>query len=197
MTRIGGVALDALPKACHLCELGVKPEDVRHVELLCQRHGNALYRLHLGKRSLVLKWFGDPAHSSEIPSYALLKEYGVPTLPVYGHTDNAILLEDLATSPMWRLAEQADVEREETGVAVAQWYLSLHAAGRKLLSDPDRVPSFLKREMDILDAAAILEIGEKLGCSTNPVWVLTADNIERLKRAVQSLPETLNYNDFY
>jgi hypothetical protein len=95
------------------------------------------------------------------------------------------------------LAEEADVERPETGAAVARWYLALHSAGRKLLADSARVPGFLHREVDALSAETIIETGGRLELADNPVWRLAADHIESIKQAMRSLPETLNYSDFH
>jgi len=162
-----------------------------------QKHGNRLYRVKCGQRSFVLKWFGRPAQAPEVRSYALLQRIGVPALPVYAQTENALLLEDLAVSSTWRLAEEVDVERPETGTAVANWYLTLHARGEGLLAGSARTPGFLRREADELDSNSILETGKKLGLAHNPVWKLAAGHIQSLKDAMRSLPETLNYNDFH
>lgn len=162
-----------------------------------QKHGNRLYRVKCGQRSFVLKWFGRPAQATEVRSYALLQRIGVPTLPVYAQTENALLLEDLAVSSNWRLAEEVDVARPETGTAVANWYLTLHARGEGLLPGSARSPGFLRREADELDSNSILETGKKLGLAHNPVWKLAAGHIQPLKDAMRSLPETLNYNDFH
>jgi len=162
-----------------------------------QKCGNRLYRVKCDQRSFVLKCFGQPAQATEVRSYALLQEIGVPTLPVYGQTENALLLEDLAVSPAWRLAEEVDVELPETGRAVANWYLILHARGEEFLAGAARIPGFLRREADELDSHSILETGKKLGLADNPAWKLTAKHIRALKDAMRSLPETLNYNDFH
>jgi hypothetical protein len=162
-----------------------------------EKHSNRLFRVQCGGRSFVLKSFGDSAQAVEARSYALLERYGVPTLPVHGRTENALLLEDLAVSPTWRLADEADVERPETGVAIARWYRALHAAGRELLAAPTGIPNFLEREADALDPATVIGIGQKLRLADNPVWKLAADHIEALKQAMRSLPETLNYSDFH
>ena len=156
-----------------------------------------LYRIECGGQSLVLKWFGCPAEAIEVRAYALLERLGVPTLPIRGRTDDALLLEDLAVGPTWRLAEEADVARSETGAAVAEWYLALHAAGREMLDSPDGAPDFLEREAGALDPAAVLATGRKLGLEANRVWRLAADHIEALKAAMRALPETLSYNDFH
>jgi SAM-dependent methyltransferase len=186
-----------LPVGCDLQELGLAPSAVTGVTLLQQRPEHVLYRLTAGPRSFVLKWFANPARAGEVRAYALLARLGVPTLPVHGRTANALLLEDLATSDVWRLAGEADLHRPETGAAVAEWYRALHAAGRAVLADPSGAADFLHREVDSLDAATILRIGERLGLAADPVWELAADRIEALKRALCALPETLTYNDFH
>lgn len=177
--------------------LGLDPVKVTRVELIHQKHGNRLYRVRHGAQSCVLKWFGDPVRATEVQSYTLLQELGVPTLPVYGRAQGALLIEDLVNSLVWRLAEEADVERPETGVAIARWYQALHSAGQRLLADSARVPAFLQREVDALNAEAIIETGERLELADDPVWRLAADHIEPIKQAMRSLPETLNYNDFH
>ena len=177
--------------------IGLDPAKVTSIEMIHQKHGNRLYRVECGARSFVLKWFKDPVQSTEVRSYALLEELGVPTLPVHARTENALLLEDLVNSFTWRLAKEDDVERSETGVAVANWYLALHSAGREILADPARTPDFLKREIDALDAETIVETGKQLGLDHDSVWELAADHIEALKGAMRSLPEPLNYNDFH
>lgn len=55
----------------------------------------------------------------------------------------------------------------------------------------------LTREVDVLRPCSILEIGKRLGQMDNPVWELAADHIGELQRAVSSMQETLNYNDFH
>ena len=196
--------MNELPKTCDPIQLGLDPTSITQVKRIHRKHGSRLYRVECGGRSFVLKWFSDPAQDIEVRSYALLEKHGVPTLPVYGQTENALLLEDLAASPIlptsgqaWRLAEEADVACPETGVAVAEWYRALHAAGREMLAHPSGMPDFLGREVDALDPTTVMEIGRKLGLADDPVWKLAADCIERLKQAMRSLPETLNYNDFH
>ncbi|MBI3945435.1 MAG: phosphotransferase [Armatimonadetes bacterium] len=186
-------------RQCHaatgVASLGLDPTRVTTVEPLHRRRGSALYRIWCGAQSFILKEFleRDPV---EPRSYALLGSCGVPTLRVHGCRTDALLLEDLAANSAWRLANEADGDRPETGTAVAEWYRALHAAGRTLLSRPEGPPGFLKREADVLDGATILGIGLALGIDS-PAWALAAEHIEGLKAALRALPETLNHNDFH
>jgi hypothetical protein len=186
-----------LPQTCDLRRLGLDPAAVARVDLVHREHGDRLYRVACGGRSLVLKWFGESERAIEVRAYTLLEALGVPTLPVHGRAEDALLLEDLAASPTWRLAEDSDAELAETGTAVAEWYLVLHAAGRRLLGGPRAAPGWLTREADALDAATVLSLGRTLRDEANPVWRLAADHAEELKAAMRALPETLNYNDFH
>ncbi len=40
--------------------------------------------------------------------YSLLRSLGAPTLPLYGSTERAILVEDLNVRAEWRLATEQD-----------------------------------------------------------------------------------------
>ncbi|MBI2941887.1 MAG: hypothetical protein HYY04_15770 [Chloroflexi bacterium] len=189
--------MDGLPPACDPRRFGLDPTEIRQVTPTRARHGHHLYRIECGTRSHILKWFPDPARAVEVQSYALLESYRVPTLLVHGRAEDGLLLEDLASSPVWRLATEADAAAPETGVAVAAWYRALHAAGRAALADPAGTPDFLTRQADALDPDSILEIGRRLGLAADPVWGLAADHIEALRCAMRSLSETFTYNDFH
>jgi hypothetical protein len=192
-----GSEFDELCAICDLSPVGLDPARIERIDLIHRKHGDRLYRVRCRERWYVLKWFHDPPRAVEVRSYALLQRLGVPTLPLHGRTVDALLLEDLAYSPAWRLAEEPDVQCPETGAAVANWYRVFHAAGRELFIDPAAPPAFLGREADALNADAVREIGEKLNLAHDPVWMLAQDLIEPIKEAMRSLPETLNYNDFH
>ncbi len=177
------------------CE--IDPAEIARGKLIHEKGGICLYRVECGGRSVVIKWFADTTESIEVDAYALLEQLGVPTLPVHGRSDNALVLEDLTASTTWRLATEADCECHNVGRAVAEWYLKFHKVGRKLLSQTADPPGFLRREENGLDAQAILTIGEKLGLAHLPVLQFCAEHIELLKRAVSALPATLTYNDFH
>lgn len=191
------VKVNELSVISHVRTLDIDPKKVRRIELIHQEHGDHVYRIRCNAKSSILKVFKDATEAAEIQSYELLQRLKVPTLAVRGQTQKALLLEDLATSPSWRLAKEDDLTRAEIGKATAKWYQALHSTGRGLLSGEKSVPSFVRREVDELDPYTIEEIGKKLGLAHNSVWKLAADNIERIKKAMRSLPETLNYNDFH
>jgi hypothetical protein len=179
-------------------QLGVDPGRIARSETLSERHGHRIWRLHTPERPYILKWFPDDASATvEVAAYRLLAELQVPTLPVHGMTGQALLLEDLQSSPCWRLASEKDMEQPQVGEAVAGWYREFHARGRRFLSGDRPRPSFLSRESDRLDEVGILAIGDDLSLSELPIWQLAAEHIGLLKDAESRLDLTLNYNDFY
>ena len=68
-------------------------------------HAAMLHRLVCADgRTLILKWFTEEETAAEVNAYALLARYCVPVLPLLGHTERALLLEDLTSNDNWRLA---------------------------------------------------------------------------------------------
>ena len=190
-------SLGELADNCDLRRLGIDPADVAEASLIHEGPGSRVYRIVTARGSLILKWFTESAQANEVRCYALLQRHSVPTLATRGWTEDAILLEDLESSPSWRPATAVDVESPDVGVAVAEWYRALHAAGRRVLASPEERPAFLQREADALTPAVVLETGRKLGLAAGPIWRLAAASIEALGDAMRALPETLNYNDFH
>ncbi len=177
-------------------ELGLDPAAIQSVETLSQRHGHTIWRIVTEMRSYVLKWLPESAAGSEVEGYLLLQRLGVPTLPLYGSTSQALLLEDLTRSTQWRLGREEDLSSPETGAAVARWYRTFHGAGEVWLAR-EEPPDFLSREIDALSPASILATGEALELGHLSIWERAVGEIEGLKAAVDALGVTLNYNDFY
>lgn len=177
--------------------MGFDASRVGNVDLLQERNGNRLFRIQMGGSSYVLKVFGDPDSAREIQCYTLLQELVVPTIPLYGETENALLLKDLLNCDSLRLATEEDVERAEVGEAVAAWYRSLHQAGARILAKGRPLPSFLRREIDEVTPEAILDVGRQVRSSNWERWVHLANSIDGIKDEAISCDETLMYNDFH
>ena len=144
-----------------LPSLGVDVTRVTAIEPCYMNNGHVvLFRLQLDGTTYVLKRFADMQQAVEPLAYRMLQQHGVPTLPVFGITEQAVLLEDLAASATWRLATADDIEREETGRAVAAWYSALHAAGQQMIRE--ETPAFLTREVDAVTPESVLAIGKRL-----------------------------------
>ncbi len=178
--------------ALEMKRMGYDPSLIQRHEILSSRHGHRVVRVLWAHRFLVLKTF-PPDQTSEIDAYRLLVDHGVPTLPVRGMSEAGLLLEDLAVSPDWRAAGVQDMEAPATGRAVGAWYRKFHSVGLKITADP---PSFIGREIDVVDADAIEAVQRMLGPVDDGVLRFAADVLQDLKEGLRSLPQTLNHNDF-
>ena len=178
-----------------LRRLGLDHEEIVAVEDIHAKGTSRLDRITTNDRAFVLKQTAP--NDVEVRCYDLLARLGVPTLTVYARTEQAILLEDLQSSPAWRLATIDEVNRPDVGSAIAEWYARLHSVSRELFSDESRVPSWLRRKPDVLNPDVVYETGRKLGLDHLPVWRLAAEQIEVLKAALLKMPQVLNYNDFH
>jgi hypothetical protein len=177
-------------------DLGLNPASIVQIDTISERHGHGIWRIVTAQRAAILKWVPKEAARVEIPGYHLLQALEVPTLPLYGHTDQALLMEDLTRSATWRLATEADTIHAKVGRAVASWYRTFHRAGETLLTQNDP-PDYLARESDALTPESIRATARKLALSDLPVWDIAVDRIEQLKAAADRLGMTLNYNDFH
>ncbi len=185
------------PNGTLLADLGVDPSAIVSMEAMPAGHESRLFRVRTADGSYVLKCFPDSPDPTEIAAYSLLARLGVPTLKVHGRTRAAILLDDLRAGGEWRLATEDDLASRKVGEAVADWYRTLHAAGRALLADEGGWPPFLHRETDPMTSASIAATGRTLGLDGNPDWQLAVQSVDALVAAARALPETLTYNDFH
>lgn len=180
-----------------LVKMGFNTAHQDRVDPIRDKHGNRLFRIILDGSSYILKVFGEPEASREICAYSLLEDLGVLTVRVIARTDDALLLEDLDVSKRLRLAREEDVEKRKVGVAVAEWYRALHDAGSTVRFEVDPRSSFLRREIDALTHASIMEVAARVSRSDSSKWYTLADNVGRIRNAVMSSAETLAYNDFH
>ncbi len=181
-----------------LARLGIDPGDYA---ILRQRDTHTVYRVRAGDQHRILKVFasgaaaGAPAPAREVRVYVLLRELGIPTLPVHALGDNFLLIEDLLDSPIWRLASEEDMGSPVVGVAVADWYRRLHRTGAAILH-PGGSADFLTGWIETVNDASLAAAGQKLALDGLPIWQAIRCQVEPLKAAYRALPQTLNYQDF-
>jgi len=178
-----------------LAALGICYSDFKTSELLRNKAGHIVCRVKTRRGWHVLKWFDTP-DALEPRIYTLLETWGIPTLPVHARTDRALLLEDLEHSRAWRTAGEADMSRAETGVAVAEWYRSLHRAGSEALKHPELLPAGLHAWVEELSGETLRLAGSRLGLSGKPAWETALHSLEALKARARLCPQTFNYEDF-
>jgi len=174
----------------------LRADPVREITLLRQTSTHLVSRVTTQRRSYILKWFFRPELALELKVYNLLARLGVPTLPVYEQTQQALLLEDLQASPIWRLAAEVDMESPEIGLAVAEWYRRLHAAGRTALENAPSDLAWLPSEAGEVTESALQKCGATFGLTDNAGWKMALATFELLKAKYWTFPQTFNYNDF-
>ncbi len=177
--------------------MGFETARLDNVDPIRKKHGNRLFRINLEGSPYILKVFGEAEASREICAYSLLEDLEVPTVRVIARTDDALLLEDLDVSDHLRLAHEEDIGKPEVGVALAEWYRTLHNADSAVRLGVDHRSSFLRREIDALTPASIMEVAARIGGSDKKKWSILAGNIDRVRNAVMSSAETLTFNDFH
>lgn len=165
-------------------------------ETIRERPTHAVYRLTVGSRCYIYKTFSSPEHAKEIHVYALLRDLAVPTLPIHAAGNSYLVIEDLDTSPQWRLARPDDLRRADAGRAIAEWYRLLHAAGMQYLRETGGRPDFLTGWFDRFDPSALFTAGEKFDLNHLDVWQAAIRYLDRLKEIYRTFPQTFNYSDF-
>ena len=174
----------------------IKPATIQKVTILRQTKDHIVCRLTCDRGSYILKWFNVPADATELHVYALLSKVGVDTLAVYEHTDRALLLEDIQCSPRWRLADPADMGQALTGRAVAEWYRSLHCAGREALGESNVHPTWLRSWVAEITEQSLIKAGAVFQLQAEPAWQTAIECIAALRAKYLALPQTFNYDDF-
>lgn len=156
------------------------------------KDGIHVYRVTSNNDSYILKYFENNNYAREIDNYKILNHVGVKTMDVIAYTDKSMLLEDIATSKVYRLANSDDLKSPDVARNIAKWYKDLHTKGENLTGLSD-----LYCETDEITKDNIIILKEKSELENNKIWSLILDNIDDIKRLITKCPQTLNYNDFY
>ncbi|MBN2387116.1 MAG: hypothetical protein JXB85_08850 [Anaerolineales bacterium] len=186
--------LDIIPLT-DLALLGIRPSEVLQTEVLRRKASHLVVRIRLERGWFVLKWFVEE-NPLEPQVYTLLESHGVPTLPLHAQSMRALLLEDLEHSTRWRMATAEDMGHRETGLALADWYLRLHHAGREAFRYQDTMPIALRPWIEDLTAESLERAGNHLGLNKIDSWRESLEAIEKLKKRARLCPQTFNYEDF-
>ena len=174
-----------------LAAYGISPESAR---IIRKKDGVTVARVDFEGCTAVLKCFEEPAFRREIANYKLLRSLGVPTIGVYASTDRSILLEDLASSGAYRLAEERDMNDPAVVAALAKWYAKLHRAGEEHV----RVNGAgMYSEADLVTEENLTAVGKRFGLEGNDGFRALEKAFPMLKKLLDEAPKTLAYNDFY
>ncbi len=211
--RINGI-LSQLGQPCklapssyilQLAELGLR---CPVCSLIRSKAGISLYRVESEGKRYILKVFEKKEDTREIRSYLMLSKLGIPTLPLLGRTENAILLPDVDASGDYRLGEERDLSDPQVARAVAKWYRTLHDKGRAFLCGMEEEHSgkgkqlgeevdSMYDESDVITLENMRLIAKKTGTGDNALWQAITEHYHEIRRRIDALPRTLTYNDFY
>ncbi|MBO4367114.1 MAG: hypothetical protein J5859_00260 [Clostridia bacterium] len=170
---------------------GLQPEDA---SLIRSKDGAAVARVRTGKGTAILKCFENEAFRREITNYGILKGCGIPTIRVLGKSSRSILLEDLASSDTWRLAEEEDLRSPSVIRAIAKWYKTLHAQGSGYVK---KHGAGMYEEWDLITPENIRAIKEKYGLDGNRGLEEFTLRYGEIRESMDLAPRTITYNDFY
>ena len=170
---------------------GLPPESA---SLIRSKDGVTVARVRTGEGTAILKCFENEAFRREITNYGILKECGIPTIRVLGKSGRSILLEDLASSDTWRLAQEEDLRSPSVIRAIAKWYRILHAQGRGYVK---KHGAGMYEEWDLITPENIRAVREKFGLEGSSGLQEFTRRYEEIRGMMDSAPRTITYNDFY
>ena len=174
-----------------LTELGVRDPIC---SLIRSKAGISLYRVKSEGKSFVLKVFEKQEDAREIENYRILSSLGIQTLPLFGVTQNAILLSDVEESSEYRLGIESDLSDPQVARAIARWYRELHTKGRAYLAD-NRISMY--DESDVITLTNLEFIAERTDTKAWDLWRVIGEHFDTIRSRIDALPRTLTYNDFY
>lgn len=174
-----------------LTELGVRNPVC---SLIRSKAGISLYRVESEGKKLILKVFENQEDAREIENYQMLSKLEIPTLPLLGYTENAILLPDVESVDEYRLGKESDLSDPRVAKAIAKWYRILHKKGSAYLSGRE---TSMYDESDLLTPDNMKLAAEKTGTADNVLWQAVTENYSTIRSRIEALPRTLVYNDFY
>ena len=172
-------------------ELGLRGPNC---SLIRAKAGISLYRVKSEGKSFVLKVFEKQEDVREIENYRILSSLGIPTLPLLGVTQNAILLPDVEASSEYRIGMENDLSDPQIARAIAKWYRELHTKGRSFLAD-NRIPMY--DESDLITLTNLELVAEKTDTKDRDLWKVIREHFNMIRSRIDALPRTLTYNDFY
>ena len=164
------------------------------ISILQDKDGITVARVSCGTDSYILKYFQKPEHRREIANYHLLHSLGIPTIKVLAATDSALLLEDLACSPVYRLGNKEDMDHPAVAGKLAEWYRALHQRGYDYVAEHG---NSLYDESDFFTLENIAMIAGKTETEDWTSWKLLQQHFHDITQTFTKIRKTLAYNDFY
>ena len=168
--------------------------DPASAQILTQKAGITVARATVDGKSVICKHFALDEDRRELENYRLLADLGVPTIRVLGTRADALLLEDIAESPVWRMGEESDMDDPAVAAALAAWYRALHRKGAAYVKTAG---AGLYDESDCFTRENLTAIAAKTATQDAETWQLLTEHFDALAQKLRQTPRTLTYNDFY
>lgn len=168
--------------------------DYERLETLSDKDGVSVTRVFARDSSYVIKCFERVEYRREIDMYKLLGDLGLKTMKVVSQSQKSLLLEDLARSEGFRLAQKDDMKKEEVARALGRYYSTLHQKGREYLKQ-EASASFYS-ELDLLTPDNLQMIKDQSGYVDEEYWAEVNRRLLELKEYYQA-NRTITYNDFF
>lgn len=164
------------------------------ISLLQDKDGVTVARIKSGVYSYVIKCFQSEEFRREISNYHILSSLDIPTIRVIAATDSALLLEDMASSPVYRLARERDMNDPIVAKDIARWYRQLHQQGYKYVALHG---ANLYDETDFFTMENINKVKAKTRTQKAAAWRMVEENFDTICEMLRRMRRTLTYNDFY
>lgn len=165
-----------------------------NLEIISDKDGVIVARVHHGRDSYVLKYFEKEEYRREIDYYMLLKELGIKTISVIDCSDKSLLLEDIDKSPVYRLGKPEDLENEMVVTALGKFYKRLHEVGELYLKEHPEIEFY--SELSLLTDENIEMIRAKSVYNDKEYWNQLNEVILELQGYYKD-NRTITYNDFF
>lgn len=164
------------------------------ISILQDKDGVTVARIKSGVHSYVIKCFQSEEFRREISNYHILSSLDIPTIKVIAATDSAILLEDMASSPVYRLARECDTNDPLVAKGIARWYKQLHQQGYKYVALHG---ASLYDETDFFTMENINKVKAKTRTQQAAAWRMVEESFDIICEMLRRMRRTLTYNDFY
>lgn len=164
------------------------------VEWIREKEGVIVLRLRSGSETAILKYFEKEDFRREIKNYEILGNCGIPTIRVLAKSARSILLEDLESSPIWRLGMPEDLSNPKVIEAIAKWYRLLHTRGERYVQE---FGDELYGEWDCFTRENLDDLRKGFPLDACPGFQAVSAHYAELRRRIDEIPRTLTYNDFY
>ena len=170
-----------------LKKMGIEAEDFENLQ---SKDGIYVYRICLGGKTAVIKYFEKDEYKREILCYDKLRNSNIDTIPILNQTDRCIVMEDMDSSEKYRLGIKDGLHDEEVIKSLAKWYKDFHSVK---LTDWEKENFYCEAKLITMENIEKI----KQFNSDNECFKLLEIYGDKLFNQYKNYQICLNYNDFY